>query len=289
MLQRFISLAVIAVVFAAAYPVAAQQATTEKKPDQQTNLADSKAASKNSKKKAEKPKQTDTKAVKDPTPDQVAETVVAIYGGLGGRNTLNQIRKTSLERGKMSVTNAEGKVDQASYQRWTQRSDSLDKEKIRLEQDFPNARYSLVFNSTKIFGIYNDSVFTPREDASKAFENQIVHGIEALLRYKENGSTIALAGKEKRMGVEYHLVDVTDKAGRKTRYFISVRTFRVMALEYEDGGKKYRRQFYDYNYAQGTLVPYRTVLYEGDKIVEETEIGTITYGQKIEDSMFSES
>jgi hypothetical protein len=287
-LQRFISLAVIAVAFAAAYPVAAQQPPEEKKPEQ-TNLADSKATSKNSKKKAEKPKQTDTKAVKDPTPDQVAETVVAIYGGLGGRNTLNQIRKTSLERGKMSVTNAEGKVDQASYQRWTQRSDSLDKEKIRLEQDFPNARYSLVFNSAKIFGIYNDSVFTPREDASKAFENQIVHGIEALLRYKENGSTIALAGKEKRMGVEYHLVDVTDKAGRKTRYFISVRTFRVMALEYEDGGKKYRRQFYDYNYAQGTLVPYRTVLYEGDKIVEETEIGTITYGQKIEDSMFSES
>jgi hypothetical protein len=287
-LQRFISLAVLAVAVAVAYPAAAQQPATEKKPDQQTNLADSKASSK--KKKADKPKKADPKApVKDPTPDQVAETVVAIYGGLGGRNTLNQIRKTSLERGKLSVTNAEGKVDQASYQRWTQRADSIDKEKIRLDQDFPNARYSLVFNSAKIFGIYNDSVFTPREDASKAFENQIVHGIEALLRYKENGSTVALAGKEKRLGVEYHLVDVTDKAGRKTRYYISVRTFRVMALEYEDGGKKYRRQFYDYNYAQGTLVPFRTVLYEGDKIVEETEIGTITYGQKIEDSMFSES
>ena len=286
MLQRFISVAVLAVAVAVA-PVAAQQAAAEKKPDQ-TNLADTKSSSK--KKKADKPKKADPKApVKDPTPDQVAETVVAIYGGLGGRNTLNQIRKTSLERGKLSITNAEGKIDQATYQRWTQRADSIDKEKIRLDQDFPNARYSLVFNSAKIFGIYNDSVFTPREDASKAFENQIIHGIEALLRYKENGSTIALAGKEKRLGVEYHLVDVSDKAGRKTRYYISVRTFRVMALEYEDAGKKYRRQFYDYNYAQGTLVPFRTVLYEGDKIVEETEIGTITYGQKIEDSMFSES
>ena len=52
MLQRFISLAVIAVAVAAAYPVAAQQTTgTEKKPDPQTNLADAKASSKKSKDK----------------------------------------------------------------------------------------------------------------------------------------------------------------------------------------------------------------------------------------------
>jgi hypothetical protein len=59
-----------------------------------------------------------------------------------------------------------------------------------------------------------------------------------------------------------------------------------MMLEYEDGGNKYRRKFYDYNYAQGTLVPYRTVLYEGDKVVEETDVGTVTFGQKVEESLF---
>jgi hypothetical protein len=285
-LQRFILPAVIALVFTAVYPIVGQQTPNVQKPAEQPKEADSKAP----KKSDEKAKPLDSKAsTKDLTADQVAETVVAIYGGLGGRATLDQIRKTSLERGKISVTNADGKVDQATYQRWTQRADSLDKEKIRLDQEFPNARYSLVFTATKIFGIYNDSVFTPREDASKAFENQIVHGLEALLRYKEYGSTIALAGKETRMGVEYHLLDLTDKQNRKTRYYISAKMFRVKMLEYEDGGKKYRRQFYDYNYAQGTLVPFHTVLYEGDKIVEDTEIGTITYGQKIDDSMFAES
>jgi hypothetical protein len=52
------------------------------------------------------------------------------------------------------------------------------------------------------------------------------------------------------------------------------------------GRAKYRRKFYDYNYAQGTLVPFRTVLYAGDKQIEETQTLTITFGQKIEDNMF---
>ncbi|MEP6705433.1 MAG: hypothetical protein ABJB34_11565, partial [Acidobacteriota bacterium] len=132
-----------------------------------------------------------------------------------------------------------------------------------------------------------DSVFTPREDASTAFENQIVHGLEALLRYKENESKIESAGKEKMFGVEYHLLDVTDKQSRRTRFYISAKTYRVMMLDYEHAGVKYRRKFYDYNYAQGTLVPFRTALWAGEKLVEETEVGTITFGQKIDETMFS--
>ena len=217
----------------------------------------------------------------------MAESAIFIYGLGGGRATLNQIRKTAIERGKVTVTDAEGKSAQASYSRWTQRGESLDKEKIRLEQEFPAARYSLIFSDTKIFGIYNDTVFTPREDASKAFENQIVHGIEALLRYKENGSTIDLAAKEKIQGVEFYIIDLTDKQGRKTRFYVSTKTLRVMMLDYEDAGVKYRRRFYDYNYAQGTLVPFRTVLWADDKVVEESEIGTVTYGQKIDENLFA--
>jgi hypothetical protein len=60
-----------------------------------------------------------------------------------------------------------------------------------------------------------------------------------------------------------------------------------MMLEYEEEGTKYRRKFYDYNIAQGTLVPYKSVLYAGDKIVEEIDIGTVTYGQKIDDGMYT--
>jgi hypothetical protein len=228
-------------------------------------------------------------AAKTATAEQVAESVVFVYGLGGGRATLNQIRKTALERGKISVTNPEGRTDKATYQRWTQRAETLSKEKIRLDQEFPKGSYALVFNDEKIFGIVDNSVFTPREDASRAFENQIVHGIEALLRYKENESKINLAGREKIFGVDYYLLDVTDKQSRTTRFYVSAKSFRVMMLDYEQAGIKYRRKFYDYNYAQGTLVPFRTTLWEGDKMIEETEVGTITFGQKIDEAIFSES
>ena len=238
---------------------------------------------------AKKPEPTPTPAkgpIKITTAEQVVESAIFFYGYPGGRALLNQIRKTTLERGKTNYTAADGKVEEATYQRFVIRAETLGKERIRLDQDFPNAKYSLVLNDEKIFGIYNNTVFTPREDASKGFENQVVHGLEAFLRYKENGSTIELGTREKVMGVDFYVVDVTDKQDRKTRFFVSAKSFRVLMLTYEDGGVKYRRKFYDYNYAQGTLVPFRSVLWADNKQVEETEVGTITFGQKVDEELF---
>ncbi|MEO7539849.1 MAG: hypothetical protein ABIV21_07465 [Pyrinomonadaceae bacterium] len=236
---------------------------------------------------------TPTPQLKGPTKvltaEQAVESAIYLYGFPGGRLTLDQIRKTTLERGSTSITDATGKVEQANYQRSVIRGGSLDKEKVRLDQEFRSARYSLVFGDGRIFGVYNNTVFTPRDDASKTFENQIVHGLEALLRYKENESKLELVTREKLLGVEYFVVDVTDKLERKTRFYLSAKSFRVMMLTYDDGGVKYRRRFYDYNYAQGTLVPFRTVLWADDKIIEETEVGTITFGQKVDENLFNAS
>lgn len=235
--------------------------------------------------------------LKNLTGEQIAEYAIFFYGLPGGRATLNQIRKTTLERGTANILNAEGKIDTVPYQRFIIRGDSLSKEKIRLDQEFPAARYSLIYAEDKIFGVYNNTVFTPREDAAKVFENQIWRGLEALLRFRENEAKVELAAKEKLMGVEYHVLDVTDKQERKTRFYISAKTFRVMMLTYEDSGIKYKRKYYDYNYAQGTLVPYRTVLWtiekQGEKVIEkqieETEVGTITFGQRVDDGLFAAS
>jgi hypothetical protein len=223
------------------------------------------------------------------TAEQVAESVIIIYGGFGGRETLNQIRKTTFERGKITLNNADGKVERANYERWIMRGDSLDKERIRFNQEFANARFALIYNNDKIFGIFNDQIFTPTDDASKKFESQIWHGIEALLRYKENGALLALDGKEKILGVEFYRLDVTDKQNRKTRFFVSTKYFKVMMLEYTEDNVKYRRKFYDYNYIQATLVFFRTVLWADDKQVEETEIGIMSFGQKIDETIFQGS
>ena len=225
-------------------------------------------------------------AMANPTAQTIAETALFVYALAGGRPVLEQIRKATIERGKTTMLNGDGRMETASYQKWVIRGSSLDKEKLRVDHDFPTVKYSLILNEDKTFGVYDGNAFTPTDLATRTFRNQIYRGLDGLLRYKENGSTITLAGKEKVMAVEYHLIDVTDKAGRKTRYFVSAKTFRVMMLEYEEDGKNYRRKFYDYNYAQGTLVPYRTVLFEGDKVVEETDVGTVTFGQKVDESLF---
>lgn len=224
---------------------------------------------------------------KNVTAESVAESAIIIYGGYGGRNVLNQIRKTTFERGRMIITNDDGTTDNANYQRWIVRGESLDKEKNRFEQEFPNSKFSLIYDGEKTFGIINNTVFSPNETAIDSFQHQIWHGLEALLRYKENGSKIDLLGKDKMMNVEFYKLDVTDKQNRKTRFYISVKTLRVMMLEYEEVGVKYKRKFYNYNYSQGTLVPYQSVLWANDKQIEETNIMTISFGQKVEDLVFA--
>ena len=150
----------------------------------------------------------------------------------------------------------------------------------------------MIFGDGKIFGIINGSPFTPRADATADFMSQQAHSIDALLRYKENESKLASAGKDKHQGIDVYVLDLTDKANRKTRYFVSARTFRVLWLEYEEtppgasSPVKYMKRFYDYRYAQNTLVPYRTVLTEDGKQTVETHILTVTYGVKMEDSLF---
>lgn len=222
------------------------------------------------------------------TAADVAEAVIIVYGYGGGRPRLDQIRKTTIERGKTTFTDDAGKIELANYQRYIIRGGSLGKDKIRLDQEFPNARYSLVYNDDKMFGILNRIKFEPNEDAAKQYDNSIFRGLEMLLRFKENESTLTLAGKEKELGVEMHLIDVTDKKGRKARFHVSVKSFQIKAISYEENGVKFKRKFYNHNYAQGTLVPYRHVLLKDGKVIEETEIGTITFGQRVEESLFAD-
>lgn len=221
---------------------------------------------------------------KPTTAEQVVETSIYLYSG--GRANLDQIRKTTTERGRSTVTAADGRSVQAAYHRFSIRGESLVKDRIRLDQELPTARFSLVFNDEKTYGVFNNTVFTPREDAVKGFEDPIFHGLDSFLRYKSNESKLELQPNEKLYGVEYYVVDVTDKQGRNTRFYVSAKSFRIMMLTYEDAGIRYRRKFYDYRYAQGTLVPFRTVLWADDRQVEETETGTITFGQKVDDGLF---
>jgi len=223
------------------------------------------------------------------TAEQVAESVIVVYAFPVGRPKLNQIRKTEIEKGKLLITGADGLVTNANYQRWAMRPEAGGIAKIRFEQELPTATYSMVSIGDKIFGIYNESIFQPRDEATLSFQNRNVHSIEALLWYKENESKVELAGRDKILGVEYYLLDLTDKQGNKTRFYVSAKFFRVMMLDYEIGGIKETRKFRDYRYAQGVLVPFYSELRVGDKLIEEVQVGTVTFGQKVDETLFTAS
>jgi hypothetical protein len=223
------------------------------------------------------------------TAQQVADSTVFLYGG----QLLAKIRHNGIERGRICKPTCDvGKTEESSYERRFIRGESMDKDKIRLDQKMPTLEYSLIYSSGQLFGIINGSSFTPRQDAADTFLAQHHHSLDNLLRYKENGSTLNLIGKDKQKGLDLYVLDVIDKDKQSTRYYISVKTLHVLWLEYEEsapGGStplKYSRKFLDYRYAQGTLVYYRTLLLEEGKQVQETRVLNVTYGVKLDDGLF---
>ena len=222
------------------------------------------------------------------TAEQVAESVILVYGTRPG---LEQIRRNGVERGRITRFNPEGNAEESNYERRFVRGESLAKDKIRLDQKLPTMEYSLIFDDGKLWGIINGASFTPRQDARTDFISQHHHSLDSLLRYKECGSTITLIGKEQQKGLDLYVLDLIDKEQRKTRYYISARTLRVLWLEYEEGppggtAVKYTRKFLDYRIVQQTLVPYRILLSVDGRERQETRVLTITFGVKVSDAIF---
>jgi hypothetical protein len=227
------------------------------------------------------PKPSDVKF----TAEQIVESVILVYGS---RPALEQIRRYGVERGKITRYNAEGNPEEANYERRFVRGENLEKDKIRLDQKLPTMEYSLIYDDGKLWGIINGAAFTPRQDATADFLSQHHH---SMLRYKECGAKITLVGKEQQKGLDLYVLDLTDKENRRTRYFISARSLRVLWLEYEEGppggiAVKYTRKFLDYRIVQQTLVPYRVVLSVDGRQSQETQVLTITYGVKVSDAIF---
>jgi len=225
------------------------------------------------------------------TVEQVVESVILVYGT---RPALEHIRRNGIERGKITRFNAQGAPEEANYERRFVRGESLEKDKIRLDQKMSTMEYSLIYGGGKVWGMINGAAFTPRQDTAAIFLSDHLRSIDSLLRYKECGSTVTLIGKEQQKGLELYVVELTDKDKRTTRYYISTRTLRILWLEYEDvpssGGTtpvKYTRRFLDYRGVQQTLVPYHSILLEDGKQTQEVQVLTITFGAKVDESIFS--
>src|SRR3954469_3299736 len=167
---------------------------------------------------------TQAEQQKEWTAEEIAEATILMAGSGAGRVLLSQIRKNGLERGRETHTAADGRSEEIRYELRFIHGEKTDKDKVRLDSKTAQAEYSLVYGEGRLFGIINGATFTPRADAAADFIAQQAHSIDALLRYKENDSKLSSAGKDKQHGVELYVIDLVDKANRKTRYFISVKT-----------------------------------------------------------------
>ena len=256
-----------------------QQASKEQQPSKEPKAAKEQPA----------PKAQQSKEV---TAEMVAESAIAVAGNGFGRAVLAQIRRNGLEVGKETRTRPDGRSEESRYELRFVHGEKPEQDKIRIDSKTPQAEYTLVYGEGRLFGIINGATFTPRPDDAADFLSRQAHSIDALLRYKELESKVSSAGKDKQQGIDLYVIDLVDKASRKTRYFISAKTFRILSLEYEESPPgsatpvKYARRFYDYRLAQGTQVPYRTVTLEDGKLTTETHILTITYGVKMDDALF---
>lgn len=224
------------------------------------------------------------------TAEQVAESAIYMYGT---RPLLEQIRRNGIERGRVCKPTCDvpGKAEEATYERRFVRGENSEKDRVRLDQKMPTIEYSLIYGNGHLSGIINGAAFTPREDTANTFLSQQRHSVDMLLRYKENGSTLNLVGREKQKGLDLYVLNLLDKDKATTRYYISAKTLYVLWLEYEEPGGsagpvKYVRRFLDHRRAQGTLVPYKTILLEDGKQLQETRILTVTFGIKLDDSVF---
>ena len=225
----------------------------------------------------------------NPTGEQVAEGTIFVYGS---RGVLEQIRRNGIERGHITRITGEGRTEEATYERRFVRGADATKDKIRIDQKMPTMEYSLIYGDGRMWGIINGATFTPRQDAAASFMSQQWHSIDALLRYKENGSTVTFVSKDKQKGLDLWVLDLTDKEKRRTRFYISVRSLHILWIEYEEPPEpgatpvKYTKTFHDYRYSQQTLVPYRSVLLAEGKNVQETRVLTVTFGLKLDESIF---
>lgn len=290
MLRPFLALIVFCVLLATGWLAFAAVPSSEQS-NQNSKPAQSNQNSNTSSNQNTQPKEIKErvdKKSKEVTAEQLAESTIFIYGS---RPVLAQIRRNGVERGRITRFMPEGKTEESTYERRFVRGENAEKDKIRLDQKLPTMEYSLIFGEGKLWGIINGATFVPRQDTASAFLSQHRHSIEALLRYKENGATLNLIGKDKQKGLDLFVLDMTDKDKRTTRYYISARSLHVLWLEYEEPNAagtpaKYSKKFFDYRYAQSTLVPYRTVLLEDGRETQETRILTVTFGTKLDDSLF---
>jgi hypothetical protein len=222
------------------------------------------------------------------TAEQLAEVVILAYGG---RNELQLVRTNGSEEGSIRLAGDDKDIEGRIIRRFN-RKDATSQDLTRVDVELPTQKLTFGFNGYTVWAARDGLNFTPSAEAEASFLASLSHNYDALLRYKEQESTLERGGSESIVGIDTVVLDLTHKNGEKTRYFISTKTYRILHLEYElklrptDQPTKFRESFYDFRPIQNTLVPTKSMLYENGRFIQEIRVTQIKYHTKLDDELF---
>ncbi|MEW6736634.1 MAG: hypothetical protein AB1489_35420, partial [Acidobacteriota bacterium] len=221
------------------------------------------------------------------TAEQLAELVILAYGG---RAELQQVRTNGVEDGLIRLPTDNKDIEGRIFRKFLRRDNGSDL--LRVDVELPTQKLTFGYNGYTMWAARDGVNFTPTKEAEQGFLASLTHKYEALLRYKEQESTVTRCGSDCIVGIDTEMLDLIRKDGSKTRFYISTKTFRILHLEYElqvtaDGPPtKYRESFYDFRPVQNTLVPTKQVLYENGRLVQEIRLTQIKYHDKLDEEIF---
>jgi len=225
-------------------------------------------------------------AQKAPSVEKLVEFAKANYG-------LLIVQTNGIVKNNLKLINGDQVREGRSTLKFI-RKPKLMEDLVILELDLPDTKFTMGFDGQKTWALNNTERTELSPDLAAAFRSSYAHSYEALLRYKEDGSKIEYVETKKIASLEIDTIDLTTADGQKSRYEVSRRSGHILYLEYETRPAtpeakpiKYRLHFKDFKVVQNTIIiPYKTVVYENDVIVEERTVIEAAFGGQVEEKIF---
>ncbi|MBO0726423.1 MAG: hypothetical protein J2P52_12540 [Blastocatellia bacterium] len=221
-------------------------------------------------------------------PEDIIERSILLYTYGAGRTALYGIQRNGTLRALIKFYGPEGTREGKSVTKFI-RKGKLAEDLLMIDLELPGTRYTIGFDGQETWAIQDGEIQKPPQEAIDAFRSAHEHSYEALLRYKENGSTLEYAGMNKLGTLEMDLIDMISPSGARTRYEISRRTGRIIYANYEDSKStpvKYRLYFKDFKPVQNTLVPHEVQVFQDGKLIEERKLVESIFNIQLEEKAF---
>jgi len=223
--------------------------------------------------------------------EEVVERALLAYGG---RPAIYIVQRNGILRANIRLITPDGVREGRMVSKFI-RKPKLGEDLLTIELDLPELKYSITTDGKDLWSTENGLPHKPSEDEIRGFRSSHEHHYEALLRYKENESTIEYTGSNKIGTLDLDQIRLTSKAGMVTVYEISRRTGRILYINYEERADdkspvtKYRLYFKDFRVIQNTVIPYEVQVFQNGRLIEERKIVEAAFNVQMEEKIFKQS